>query len=337
MREENSKKMNSPKTVEEVRSILDRASFKPSETLLAGLLTGVVTGQVAWLLWSDQTLSSLTDYLLVTTAVVFVLGLKKVPLITHGVIILLGRRIFRQRFEDGKKALLSEGWHWLPPLISYSKNIDTEESHVEVESQDFVVPHPKGKKSGIVVRFTDTQANFRVWHPFLLLETGEADVVNEIVGIINETIRSYANKEVNKGAEEEGVEKIFGADVDKKVKKALQKDKNAGRWGIIIISVATPGIGFATEQSRIAFESLYAKQREQETELTEWETVQVITDELLEKYKSLSEEDALITAQRISDNLRKSDIFFHQKGGNVSDIVKAAALHGLLGEGGGDE
>jgi hypothetical protein len=333
------KKMNRPKSVAEVEEIFRRASITPIETISVGFITGIILGLIAWIMWSDHTISSFFTYEIVTVTLVMVFGLKNVHEVGHGIIVLFGQRILREAFENGQKSLLSEGWHWLPPLICSARVIDTQERHVEVDDEEFVVPNPKGKKTGIVVKFKGAQANFRVWHPWSLLQTGEADVDNEIVGIINETIRSYATDKVQNGIEEdEGVEKIFAAKVDTKILEKLQDEEVNERWGVFVVSVATPGIGFATTAAKEAFESLYIKQREREAELLESVTITDIADDLMSEKYGFNRDRAFEIAQRVTGNLRKSDIFFTQNGdGHISDVVIAAAIHKILEEGAKNE
>ncbi len=321
------KKMKDPSNVREVRQLFEETSFNGIQTMIIGALVSFSVGFILWLIvgfiTNDFSIVKLLVWEIASFIFIGAMGLKNVPQTSHAIITIFGKRSFRDSFENGDLSILEEGWNWLPPLICGATIIDTRERSVKIPENKIVVPDPANKKNGITVIFKGAQINFRVKNLFALLDTGEADVDSEILAIAGEEIRDFAAKtaEANAG---EGPERIFEANVNLKVLAALQKEGNNDRWGILPISVATPGIEFASADSEKAYEARYKEEREQEAESIQRETLSQMSTKLMEDF-GISGKEALEISQRISKVLRPSDIFVTSSGG-ANSLSEAAAI-----------
>lgn len=323
--------VNIPKNTAEVYSLLKNTSFSPIQTLATGLVITVVSAITIWLGWSigedTYSFSNLLIIQILVALVFFVPGLKKVPPMKHAIITVFGKRTFRDEFEDGKKSILQEGWHWLIPWICGAIVVDTRERSVKVPEAKFVVPDStdgNGKKqNGITVNFKNAQINFRVWNPFAILDTGEDDVDNELISVAAETMRSHAHSLSG------GPEEIFGSNVDQIIMDKLTRESDSERWGALIVSVKTPNIEFASSDSEKAFEALYVEKRQRQAEGEQRQTVSEIAGALIQDFPNLTDQEALLIAQRNSGLLRPSDIVITQSGRDSNDplgLTAAAAI-----------
>lgn len=327
--------MNIPKNTVEVYSLLRKTSFSQLQTLGTGIAITIVGALTIWLGWSigedNYSFSNLLIIQILVTLLFFVPGLKKVPTMKHAIITIFGKRTFRDQFEAGEKSILSEGWHWLIPWISGAIVVDTRERSVKVPEAKFVVPDATStdgkKQNGITVIFKNAQINFRVWNLFALLDTGEDDVDNELISVAAETMRSHAHNLSG------GPEEIFGSDVDQIIKDKLTEESDSERWGTLVVSVKTPNIEFASSDSEKAFEALYIEERQRQAEEKQRQTVSEIAGALIQDFPDLTDQEALMIAQRNSGLLRDSDIVITQGGGGGNDPLGLTAAATIIAGG----
>ncbi len=321
--------MNTPTNSDEVRKIIDRASISNNITLLIGGATCFIIGLLAWFFHAaySKEISGLDIFLYqILSFVIFgVTGLKNVPLMSRGVILIFGSIRFRDDFENGQKSILGDGWHWLPFGIVGAQIIDMQERSIKLPDTKFVVPDPKNKsRSGITASFDGVQINFRIFNPFAVLETGESDIDDELIAVGLETIRDYANTV-------EAPEKIFDAKVNDGILNNLRQEADSGRWGITVLSAKTGNIKFGSPKSEEDFEKRFQEERQYEAEKIQKQTLTEIAKSLQEEFE-LTSEQSLTIAQRISGLLRPSDIYVNNTGdsGSNNNVAAVAMLSSLI-------
>jgi len=310
--------MQTIKTAQEARSFLRQTSISPINTIGIGISATLIIMFLGWVIFTDRSIENLIFSAVASILLIFVPGLKKVGIAKCGIIILFGKRVGEERFEAGEEAILSEGWHWLPPKICKVLEVDIKERSVTLDSVEVIVRDPNDPKVGFIVVFKNIQVNYIPFSPLRITNTGEQDIDKELKAVAGEAIRE---KGINlqktlistAGSITQGdIMQIFAEDVDEHILKKIDNQSDTDRWGIVVVSAKTPTIEFLDPNTKKAFEASFVESKQRESEKFEAETLADNTKMFIEM--GIDKHVALMTAERRTGKLRPSDIVIFRQG-----------------------
>lgn len=278
-------------------------------------------------------------------------GWKKVAIAEMGVILVLGKRVFRRRYA------LDEGVHIIlpPPLMNFVF-VDIAENTINIPAKD----DPK-KKLVILVGIdpmegagggsAEKDTNFRaaVWikltvsymieDPWAILDVargGGDDYEKAFNAVIIEGLRDTAEA----GALKMGalypnpleflsaVHKLDenGVTLGRKIVDSGENLKELrDRWGVAFFTSIVTNGGFDDPEMNTAFSGRAREKFEREAQITEADTVKQLDDLYKKLFPDLSDQDRLLAIHGQMSKIDRENIVI-TGGENVDSIMKAASL-----------
>lgn len=336
-------KFDSP---EEVRAHLKKVSISPVWTMAAYIVTSILISCVlvatvnSFIDLQWQKITASVSILISVFGLNFWYGKIEVPTASKGIITFLGSRCFEDYFLSGKKSVLGEGLHWLPPfLVSAITQTFTEQSEVLPRTLAKIQIHDNDKSKNptafqhttfIDIAFSNLRFHFMVWNPWSFIDTGISGFTDELRSIIGEIIRDIGiHPDMN-------TVDIYSADINLEVLKGIRKSQRSGsipevdRWGIFPISVSIPSIDPDSEAVRVALEGEYQEILDRVRETNEAKTLGNIFSMLKEKSPTADDEFLFSIAMRMVRGLtvpgRDHFIYHNGNSGDGPNLGINAAL-----------